>query len=156
MTVSPVPEGLPTLIPHLGVKGAAEAIDFYARAFGAREILARIADGQGRVGHAELQIGRSVFYLADEHPEIDKFGPPSLGGSPVSFLLHVDDVDTLVQQAVSAGAELTQPVADQFYGDRTGQVKDPYGYSWTLSTHVEDVSEEEMQRRAAELYGKQD
>ncbi len=140
-----------SVVPYIGVKGAAQAIEFYKKAFGAKETLARITDGEGRVGHAELEIGGSELYLADEHPEVGLLGPQSLGGSHVMFMLRVDDVDAMIARAMAAGAKLTRPVADQFYGDRTGEVSDPFGYRWTLSTHVEDVSEEEMQRRAKEL-----
>ncbi len=149
--VSSVPSDRQTVIAHIGVKGAAEAIDFYKAAFGAEEILARITDGDGKIGHAEIKIGDTVIYLADEHPEHGCLSPETLGGSHVSFAIHVADVDAMVERAVAAGAELTRPVADQFYGDRTGMVKDRFGYSWMLSTHVEDVSDEELQRRAAEM-----
>ena len=142
---------LPTMLASLCVDRAAEAIEFYRQAFGAREVLARITDGQGRVGHAELQIGDTVFYLCDEHPEIDILGPHSRGGSPVPFVLHVGDVDARVAAALAAGAKLVRPGADQFYGDRTGMVRDPFGFHWLVSTHVEDISEAELLRRAAEL-----
>lgn len=139
MSVEPVPDDRPTIIPYLGVRGAARALDFYEEAFGAEEILQRIEDEQGRVGHAEIRIGTAVLYLADEHPEHGLRGPQTLGGSPVLFALHVEDVDGAVERAVAAGATLTRPVRDQFYGDRSGEVTDPFGYRWYLTTHVEDV-----------------
>ena len=139
------------VIPYLYIKGAAKAIEFYTRAFGARETYARITDGDGRVGHAEITIGASTLMLADEHPEIDARGPQHYGGSPVSILLYVDDVDALFKQAVAAGGTEVRPVTDQFYGDRSGTLKDPFGHSWHLSTHKEDVSQEELNRRMAAL-----
>ena len=130
---------LQSVVAYLIIKGASEAIDFYKRAFGATESYPRITDSIGRVGHAEITIGNSKVMLADEH-----------GGCPVLFMLNVPDVDTTVAQALAAGGRLTRPVEDQFYGDRTGEVTDPFGYRWYLSTHVEDVPEDELQRRAAE------
>jgi PhnB protein len=139
--------------PYLGVRDAAAAIDFYREAFGAEELLARITDEKGRVGHAELRIGHSVLYLADEHPEFGHLSPTTLQGSPVAFMINVPNVDEVVARAVAAGATLERPVQDQLYGDRTGTVADPYGFRWTIATHVEDVSEEEMLRRAAAQRG---
>ena len=153
MSAKPDAAKLQSVVPYLGVKGAAAAIEFYKKAFGAKETMGRITDGEGRVGHAELEIGGSEVYLADEHPEHGLVGPESLGGTPVMFMLRVPDVDAVVQRAVAAGGKLTRPVANQFYGERTGEVTDPFGHRWTLSTHVEDVSEAEMQKRAKELYG---
>jgi PhnB protein len=141
---------LPEVIAYLCVKGAARAIDFYKQAFGAKETYARITDSTGRVGHAEIQIGGSTIMLADEHPEISVVGPPTLGGSPVSFMVTVPDVDAIVGRAVAAGGTLTRPVENRFYGHRNGEITDPFGYRWTLSTRVEDLSEEEVLRRAAE------
>lgn len=138
------------VIPYLYVKGAARAIEFYASAFGARESYARITDGHGRVGHAEITIGSSTLYLADEHPEIGVVGPATLGGSHMSFVLDVPGVDDVVQRAVAAGGRLSRPVEDKFYGHRSGEITDPFGYRWTLSTKVEDVSEDEIQRRWTE------
>ncbi len=153
MSVKPIPDGVPTIVPYLCAKGAAEAIEFYKKAFGAEEVLARITDGQGRVGHAELKVGDSIFYLSDEHPEYGVTSPATQGGSPVHFVIHVENVDTVFPRALEAGGQEVRPLADQFYGDRSGTLKDPYGYQWTLSTHIEDVSEEELQRRAKELEG---
>jgi PhnB protein len=146
----PVPDGVHTVVAYLSLKGAASAIDFYKRAFGATERSARITDSTGRVGHAEITIGDSTVMLADEHPELGFLSPLSLGGCPVLFMLNVPDVDALVKQAVDAGGRLTRPVENQFYGSRAGEITDPFGYRWYLSTHVEDVPEAELQRRAAE------
>jgi PhnB protein len=140
----------PEVIPYLCIKGAAKAIDFYKQAFGAKETFARITDATGRVGHAEIQIGGSTIMLADEHPEIGVVGPPTLGGSPVSFMVSVPDVDAMVGRAVAAGGTITRSVGNRFYGHRNGEITDPFGYRWTLSTRVEDLSEEEIHRRAAE------
>jgi PhnB protein len=144
---TPIPEGYTTATPYLIVKGAADAIEFYKRAFGATEIL-RMADPQGRVGHAEIKIGDSVIMLADEHPSMGYRGPRSLGGSSVSILLYLEDVDRVFERAVKAGARALRPVTDQFYGDRSGTLEDPFGHVWTVATHVEDVPPEEMKRRA--------
>jgi PhnB protein len=147
MSTKPVPEGYRTATPYLIVKGAADAIEFYKRAFGATEML-RMADPQGRVGHAEIKIGDSVIMLADEHPSMGYRGPRSLGGSTVSILLYLEGVDRVFDRAVKAGARGLRPVTDQFYGDRSGTLEDPFGHVWTVATHVEDVPPEEMKRRA--------
>ena len=147
MTTKPIPDGYRTATPYLIVKGAADAIEFYKRAFGATEML-RMADGQGRVGHAEIKIGDSVIMLADEHPSMGYRSPRSLGGSSVSILLYLEDVDGVFERAVKAGAKAQRPVMDQFYGDRSGTLEDPFGHVWTIATHVEDVEPEEMKRRA--------
>lgn len=143
----PIPDGYQTATPYLIVKGAADAIEFYKKAFGATEML-RMADPQGRVGHAEIKIGDSVIMLADEHPAMGYRGPRTLGGSSVSILLYLADVDRVFERAVKAGARAQRPVADQFYGDRSGTLEDPFGHVWTVATHVEDVPPEEMKRRA--------
>jgi PhnB protein len=143
----PIPDGYRTATPYLIVKGAAEAIEFYKRAFGATEML-RMADPQGKVGHAEIKIGDSVIMLADEHPAMGYRGPRSIGGSSVSILLYIEDVDTVFERAVKAGAKAQRPVMNQFYGDRSGTLEDPFGHIWTVATHVEDVAPEEMKRRA--------
>lgn len=148
--VKPVPDGYPTVTPYLIINGAAAAIEFYRRAFGATEIMR--LEHQGRIGHAEIKIGGSPIMLADEFPEMDARSPQVYGGSPVSMMLYVDDVDAVVARAVAAGAKLQRPVADQFYGDRTGTVEDPFGHFWHVATHVEDMSPEELQRRAAERF----
>ena len=146
--VRPIPEGYGTVTPYLIVNGAARAIEFYKQAFGATETF-RMERPDGRVGHAEIKIGDSHVMLADEHPEMGARGPQSIGGSPISLVLYVEDVDTTVNRTVEAGAKLTRPVANQFYGDRTGGVEDPFGHAWYVATHVEDVAPEEMQKRAA-------
>jgi len=147
MATHPIPDGYHTATPYLIVKGAAEAIDFYKRVFGATEVM-RMADPQGRIGHAEIRIGDSVIMLADEHPEMGYRGPQTVGGSSVSIMLYLEDVDTVFNRAVSAGAKARRPVANQFYGDRSGVLEDPFGHVWTISTHMEDVAPEEMRRRA--------
>jgi len=146
--VRPIPEGYGAVTPYLIVDGAARAIEFYKQAFGAEEVYRFDAPG-GRVGHADVKIGDSHIMLADEHPEMGARSPKTIGGSPVSLSLYVEDVDATVERAVEAGARLIRPVANQFYGDRTGGVEDPFGHAWYVATHVEDVSEEEMQKRAA-------
>jgi PhnB protein len=147
MAINAIPDGYRTATPYLIVKGAAEAIEFYRRAFGATEML-RMADPQGRVGHAEIKIGDSVIMLADEHPAMGYRSPRSLGGSSVSILLYLEAVDEVFERAVKAGAKARRAVADQFYGDRSGTLEDPFGHVWTIATHVEDVPPEEMKRRA--------
>jgi PhnB protein len=130
--------------PYLIVKGAAAATDFYKKTFGATELF-RIPDASGKlVGHAEIKIGDSHIMLADEYPEMGYRSPQSLGGTPVSLLLYVDDVDATIPRAVAAAARLVQPIKDQFYGDRSGTVHDPFGHVWTVATHKKDVSPEEM------------
>ena len=146
--VKPIPDGYHTIIPYLSIKGAAEAIEFYKKAFGATESM-RIAQPDGRIGHAELQVGDSRIMLADEFPEMDFRSPLSMKGSPVHIHMYVDNVDDVVKRAVAAGAKVTRPVQNQFYGDRTGSVTDPYGHVWHVATHTEDVSAEEIRKRAA-------
>ena len=143
-----------TLTPYLVVDGAAQAIAFYTRAFGARETL-RLAEPSGRIGHAQLTIGEALVMIADEHPEMNIRGPKALGGSPVTLHLRVADVDAVAAQAVAAGAKVVFPVKDQFYGERSGRLEDPFGHLWILSTHVEDVSPAEMQRRYDEMMRQQ-
>jgi PhnB protein len=146
--VKPIPDGHHTVTPYLIVHDAAGAIEFYKRAFGATEV-GRCGAPNGKVGHAEITIGDSRVMLADEFPEMGARGPASFGGSPVSIHLYVEDVDAVVATAVAAGAKLERPVKDQFYGDRTGGVKDPFGHTWYVATHKEDVSMEEIEKRAA-------
>ena len=148
--VKPIPEGYRNVTPYLIVDEAAKAIDFYRKVFKAKERMRMPAPG-GRIGHAELEFGDSVVMLADENPEMNARSPRSVGGSPISLLLYVEDVDATVDRAVAAGAKLKRPVADQFYGDRTGGIEDPFGHQWYLATHVEDVSPEEMRKRSEEL-----
>jgi len=146
--VKPVPEGYHTITPYLCIKGAAAAIDFYKKAFGARELY-RMAAPEGKIGHAELQIGDSRFMLADEYPEMNFRSPKSLGGSPVNLHIYVEDVDAFVDKAVAGGVKVTRPLRNEFYGDRTASLEDPFGHSWSVATHVEDVPPEEMKKRAA-------
>jgi PhnB protein len=146
--VKPIPQGYHTATPYLIVNDGAKAIEFYKRAFGATELF-RMAGPDGKIGHAEIKIGDSPIMLADEVPAMGHRSPQSLGGSPVSILLYVEDVDAVFNHAVAAGAKVARPVADQFYGDRTGGVTDPFGHAWYIATHKEDVSSEELQKRAA-------
>jgi uncharacterized glyoxalase superfamily protein PhnB len=147
--VKAVPEGTHTVTPHLVIKGAAKAIEFYKRAFGAQEH-GRMAMPGGMVGHAELQIGDSVLYLADESPFGAGRSPQALKGSSVVIHLYLDDVDSAFQRAVGAGAKVVQPLSDMFWGDRYAQVRDPFGHLWSMATHKEDLSPEEMARRGQE------
>jgi len=143
----PIPEGYHSVTPYLIIKGAAEAIDYYKKAFGATELF-RIPGPNGKVGHAEIKIGDSIIMLADEHPELGYQGPQTLGGTPVSIMIYVEDVDTIFNQAVDGGGTVKEAVVDKFYGDRSGTVIDPFGHIWHIATHKEDVSMEEMERRA--------
>ncbi len=146
--VKPIPEGYHCVTPYLILNGASNAIAFYKKALGADEVM-RMADPGGKVRHAEIRIGDSHIMLADEHPEIGALSPKSVGGSPVSIHLYVENVDAAVERAVAAGAKLVRPVADQFYGDRTGGIEDPFGYRWFIATHKENLTIEEIHRRAA-------
>lgn len=146
--IDPIPEDYRTITPYLCVRGAAAAIDFYTRVFGAKERM-RMPAPDGRIGHAELTVGDSVLMLSDEYPEMEIRSPKSIGGTAVTLSIYVEDVDDVVGRAVKAGATLRREVQDQFYGDRSGQVEDPFGHVWSVQTHVEDVSPDEMQRRAA-------
>lgn len=146
MSARPIPQGYHTLTPYLIVNDAAGAIDFYRRAFGAKEVM-RLASPGGKVGHAEVQIGDSRIMLADEFPEMGARGPEAYGGTPVSLLLYVNDVDAVYQQAIAAGGKAIRGVQDQFYGDRSGMLADPCGHVWTVATHKEDVSPAEITRR---------
>ena len=148
--VKPIPEGYTAPTTYLIVNGAAAAIDFYKMAFGAKEVM-RMPGPDGKIGHADLLVGGGHVMLADESPEMGHRGPRSFGGSPVSLVLYVEDVDGVVKQAVGAGATLTRPVKNEFYGDRTGGLTDPFGHIWYVMTHVEDVSNEEMEKRAAAM-----
>ena len=152
MAVQPIPEGYHALTPYLVVGDASKAIEFYKGAFGAEEMM-RMGEPGGKVGHAELRIGDSVVMLADEHPEVDARSPETIGGSPVSIVLYVDDSDAVYDRAVKLGATAERPVENQFYGDRAGTVRDPFGHRWNVHTHVEDVSPEEMTRRAEAAAG---
>ncbi|HEX9786404.1 MAG TPA: VOC family protein [Candidatus Binatia bacterium] len=145
--VKPIPDEYRGATPYLCVKGGVSAIDFYKKAFGAREMMRIPMDD--KIGHAELRIGDALFMLADEFPEMNFRSPQSLGGTPVNIVIYVEDVDSLVRQAESAGAKVLRPPADQFYGDRMARLEDPFGHSWSFATHVEDVSPEELEERAA-------
>lgn len=140
-----IPEGYYTITPYLIIRGAAKAIEFYKSVFGAQEIM-RMPDGN-RIGHAELQIGNSKIMLADEYPEMNNRGPESIGGSPVNLYIYVENVDSVFNKAVALGSKVLKPVQDQFYGDRSGQLQDPFGHLWGIATHTEDVSPEEMEKR---------
>ena len=151
-TVKPIPDGYPRVTPYLHVDGASKAIDFYRTVFGAKERM-RMAGPDGRIGHAELEIGNSMIMVADEHPDMNIRGPKSVGGTPVTVLVYVEDVDRAFERALKAGAKELRPVQNQFYGDRSGQFEDPFGHQWNVATHVEDVSPDEMAKRAAKLMG---
>lgn len=139
------------VFPYLRVKSAAEAIDFYSRAFGARELF-RLTEPSGRIGHAELELGGVTLMLSDEYPEHDIKGPESLGGTTFSIHLHVDDADAAIRRAVEAGATVLREPSDAFYGERGGVVRDPFGHEWMLGHKIEDVTPEEMQRRYDALF----
>jgi PhnB protein len=147
MPVQPIPDGYEGLIPSLIVDGAAEAIEFYKRAFGATERM-RMPMPDGNVAHAELEIGGALFMIADPFPQSSLKPPKELGGTTMGVFLYVEDVDAAVQRAVDAGATVTMPVEDQFWGDRYGTIADPFGHEWEIATHVEDVPPEEMEERA--------
>ncbi len=152
--VSAVPAGYSSVTPYLIVDGGAKAIDFYKKAFGAVEVM-RMGKPGGKVGHAELQIGDSKFMLADEYPERQARGPKAYGGSAVSIHVYLEDVDNVAKKAVAAGAKLVRPVENMFYGDRSCTLVDPFGHQWHVATHIEDISEEEMQKRIAALEASQ-
>jgi PhnB protein len=145
--VKAIPEGMHSVTPHLVCAGAAEAIDFYKKAFNAVE-LGRMAGPQGKLLHGAIRIGDSMVMLADEFPDWGSLGPKSLKGSPVTIHLYVEDVDAFTARAVAAGAKITMPIQDMFWGDRYGKLEDPFGHQWSVSTHVRDVSPEEMQQAA--------
>lgn len=147
MGASPVPDGYQFVTPYLTIQGAAEAIGFYTRVFGATVRMRLNAPG-GKVGHAELQFGDSLVMLSDEWPEMGGTGPRTIGGTPVTLMLYVPDADATFEEAVSRGAKPLQPVANTFYGDRAGVLEDPFGHKWCVSTHVEDVPPEELARRS--------
>src|SRR5438067_1373922 len=146
----PIPEGYHSITPYLIVTDGAGAIAFYQRVFGAK-LRMRLDGPSGKIGHAELEIGDSLVMLADEHPEMGAVAPPTVGGTPVGLHIYLEDVDAVAKEAVAAGATLKRPVENQFYGDRLGSIIDPFGHLWHISTHVEDVSPEEIGRRAAAL-----
>jgi len=149
MAAKPIPDGYPRVTPYLCVDGADAAIAFYTKVLGATEKV-RMGAPQGKIGHAELELGDSILMLADEHPEVGFLGPRTVGGTPVTISVYVEDVDAVYERAVAEGASAERPVENQFYGDRTGQFQDPFGHRWHVATHVEDVPPAEMQKRAAE------
>jgi PhnB protein len=150
--VKPIPDNYPQVVPYLIVDGAGEAIEFYKSVLGASERM-RLEGPDGKLGHAELEIGDAVIMLADENPGMNIEGPKSVGGTPVTIHVYLEDADGAFERAVQAGAKPLRAVEDQFYGDRSGQFEDPYGHRWNVATHVEDISEEEMSRRASEIGG---
>lgn len=147
--VKPIPDGYHSLTPYLVMEGAAQALEYYKKAFGATELFRMEHDG--KIAHAEMKIGDSPFMVSDEHPEMGFKGPKSLGGSAVGLMIYVDDVDTIFKQAIEAGGVEKKAVQDQFYGDRSGTLTDPFGHVWTVATHKEDVSPEEMDKRMAAM-----
>lgn len=148
--VKPVPDGYHTITPYLFIRGAAHAIDFYKSVFNATELF-RTPGPIGQVMHAELKIGDSIIMMADENPKMGAMSPQTAGGVSTSLHVYVENVDGVVQKAINAGAKLLRPVKDQFYGDRSGTLLDPFGHMWSIATHVEDVSPEEMKKRAKEM-----
>jgi PhnB protein len=150
--VKPIPEGYRSVTPYLVVKGAAKAIEFYKKVFAAREKFRMDGPG-GTIAHAELEIGDSVVMLADENPQHGALSPASIGGTPVSIMLYVEDVDRVAEKLTQAGAKVRRPVQDMFYGDRSGGFEDPFGHHWHVSTHIEDVTPEEIERRMAKMKG---
>jgi PhnB protein len=150
--VKPIPDGYPQVIPYLVVDGASDAIAFYSDVFGTKERM-RMPAPEGKVGHAELELGDSVIMLADEFPDMGARSPKAIGGSPVTISLYVEDVDDVFSRATKAGAKELRPLENQFYGDRTAQLEDPWGHRWNVGTHVEDVPPDEMAKRAAEMMG---
>jgi PhnB protein len=149
---NPIPDDYPRLTPYLIVDDGNAALDFYTSIFAATERM-RMAGPDGRIGHAELELGDSLIMLADEHPEVGALSPGSVGGTPVSLHVYVEDADDVFERAIAAGATARRPVEQQFYGDRLGAFDDPFGHRWNVATHVEDVSPEEMEKRAAEAAG---
>ena len=146
----PIPAGYAGVTPYLIVRGAAKALEFYQRALGASELM-RFPMPDGQIAHAEMKIGQGIVMLADESPDQGYKSPQSLGGTPVSMMVYVPDVDALFARATAAGAAVRQPLKNQFYGDRSATIADPFGHVWTIATHVEDVSPEEMQRRMSAM-----
>lgn len=153
MPAKSVPDGYHTATPYLIINGAAAALKFYKEAFGATELFRMDAPG-GKIGHAEIKIGDSPIMLADEYPDMGYRGPQAIGGTPVSIMLYVEDVDAVFNRTVAAGGKVKQPVKDQFYGDRSGTLEDPFGHVWTIATHKEDLTPEEIGKRA-EVWMKQ-
>jgi PhnB protein len=146
MATKSIPDGYHSVTPYLIIKGAAKAIEFYQRAFGATELM-RMNGPDGKIGHAEIKIGDSAVMLADEAPDMGHRSPQSLGGAGVGLMVYVDRVDEVYKRAITAGAKEVRPVKDQFYGDRSGTLQDPFGHTWTIATHVEDIAPDELRRR---------
>ena len=146
MATKSIPDGYHSVTPYLIIKGAAKAIEFYQRAFGATELM-RMNGPDGRIAHAEIKIGDSAVMLADEAPDMGHRSPQSLGGAGVGLMVYVDRVDEVYKRAITAGAKEVRPVKDQFYGDRSGTLQDPFGHTWTIATHVEDIAPDELRRR---------
>ncbi|GAA4698587.1 VOC family protein [Phytohabitans rumicis] len=146
--VKPIPDNYPQVVPYLCIDGASTAIDYYRTVFGATERM-RMSEPDGRLGHAELEIGTAVVMLSDEFPDLGIRGPKSIGGTPVTISLYIENVDDVFNRAIEAGATALRPVTDQFYGDRTGQFVDPFGHRWSVATRIEDLSPQEMAKRAA-------
>ena len=151
MAVQPIPEGYPRVTPYLKVAGAADAIEFYCQILGASERMRMPGDSPDTVGHAEIEIGDGLVMIADEFPDHGFLSPKSVGGTPVTIHVYVTDADAVFAKALAAGATATREMENQFYGDRSGQFEDPFGHRWSVASHVEDVSEEEMGRRMAEM-----
>ena len=149
MAVNPIPEGYPRVTPYLTIDGANAAIDFYTKVFGAKERM-RMPAPDGRLGHAEIAIGDSIIMLSDEYKEMGVLGPKSIGGTPVTINVYVEDVDSVFARALQEGSKSLRDPENQFYGDRMGQFEDPFGHKWSVGTHVEDVPPAEMEKRAAE------
>ena len=147
--VKPIPEGYHSLTPYLVVDGGAKALEYYKNAFGATELFRM--EHEGKIAHAEMKIGDSPFMLSDEHPEMGYKGPKSIGGSAVGLMIYVDDCDAVVKQAITAGGTEKKAIQDQFYGDRSGTLEDPFGHIWTVATHKEDVTPEEIDKRLAAM-----
>ena len=150
--VNPIPDTYPRVMPYLYIDGAQAAIDFYADVLGA-DVRMTMPGPDGKIGHGQLSIGGSVIMLADEFPDMGVRGPKSIGGSPVAIHVYVDDVDATFERALSAGATVLRPVEDKFYGDRDGEFEDPFGHRWSIASHIEDLSPEEMERRLGQLRG---
>jgi PhnB protein len=148
--VKPIPDGYPQVTPYLYVDGANEAIEFYSKVFGAQERM-RLDGPDGKIGHAEVQLGEGLIMLADRNPDMGIRDPKEIGGTPVTISVYVEDVDSVFGAAIEAGATELRAVEDQFYGDRSGQFEDPFGHRWSIATHVEDVPPDEMAKRAAEM-----
>lgn len=151
MSVKPIPEGYSSVTPYLVAKDAIAAIEFYKQAFSASELMRMVAP-DGKVAHAEIKIGDSPIMLADEYPDMGFRSPQTLGGAGVNLMIYTENADAMIEQAVASGAKLIREVQDQFYGDRSGTVEDPFGHVWTIATHIEDLTEDEINKRAEEYF----